>query len=205
VARRPPAKDSNTITWLFPVPLDFSAALTDEERFLRTLRAQLREEIKKQGWRLGDLIRCVYVIRMTGQFIVAYRKGNSPVLYVGRGGAGHRLASHLKNWLSEVHDFGQAVQVEIRICMPRRRKREGFFKNVEADLIARFLRKYGSVPFFNRRKETLFAGRVQYKQGDQHGSEPMNRCRLRQSPRWAIKPTPANKNLASYLAGTDPE
>jgi hypothetical protein len=189
------------IKWLTPVQLDFESALVDEEKFLKQLSKQLRQGIRDQG----PLTRCVYVIRMTGQFIVAYRNGNSPVLYVGRGGAGQRLASHLKNWLSEVHEFGREVGVEIRICMPRRKKRRDFFKNVEADLIARFAKKHGSLPFFNSKRETKFEKQVVYDVPARKLLDRSIGIGNGNRPRWAIKPTLANKNLALYLKGTDPE
>jgi hypothetical protein len=188
------------ISWLEPVQLDFERALANEAKLLKELQRQLADGVASHG----TLTRCVYVIRMTGPFIIAYPKNNSPVLYVGSGQAGSRLASHLRNWLSEVHKFGRDVGIEIRICMPRRRKLLNFFKHVEADLIERFLKKYGSLPFFNSRREPNYAAKVEYNKTINMLLDRAIGIGNGNRPRWAIKPTPANKNLALYLKGTSP-
>jgi hypothetical protein len=107
--------------------------------------------------------------------------------------------------MSEVYGFGRNVGVEIRICMPRRQKREDFYKNVEADLIAKFTKKLGSLPFFNSRQETKYVGKVRYNKTTNMLLDRAVGIGSGNRPRWAIKPTPANQNLALYLKGTDPE
>jgi hypothetical protein len=187
------------------VSLDFTEALRQEDRLLEELRSQLRRGLTKLGLKDHDLIRSVYVIRMVGRFLIAYRDGNSPVLYSGRGNSSQRLASHLKNWLSEVHSFGKDVSIEIRICCPPRRNRPDFFKNVEADLIARFARKYGSVPFFNRRNETEHSGEVSYETDVIAEFKKVISVGSGNRPRWAIKPTRANPSFLTFLKGEHPE
>ena len=149
----------------------------------------------------GSLDRAVYVIRMTGDFVIAYENRNSPVLYIGRGNCSQRLAAHLKNWLHEVRGFGNNVDLEIRVASPRRKRREDYFKNVEADLLRDFAKEHGSLPFFNKRYERAFQNRCTHK--------PEARKEMRSAiligrgnrPRWALKPTKANKAFASFLKG----
>ena len=189
------------IYWIDPIALDFASALTDEDRLLKLLRKQLRAAITGQGFEARDLKRCVYVVRMTGPVVVAYPTKSSPVLYVGRGDAPGRLATHLGNWLSEVHRFGRDVGVELRICVPRRRGREGFFKCVEADLIRELQYRYGAIPFFNSRRELRWEHQVTYF--------PTSRKQMSQAlgvgsgkrPQWAIRPTRANANYVLFNRG----
>src|SRR5580700_3250454 len=97
---------ATTISWIEPIQLDYSAA-QQEVAILKALRKQLRDGILSQkAFSERDLDRCVYVVRMTGSVVIAYPWGDSPVLYVGRGQAPKRLATHLKNWLHDAHRFG---------------------------------------------------------------------------------------------------
>ncbi len=193
------------ISWTDPIQLNFVEALTEEGRLLRKLRKQLRDALAEQGFAPDDLRRCVYIVRMRGPVLVAYPRGNSPVLYVGRGDAPGRLANHLGRWLHAVHKFGSGVDVELRICVPRRRGRRDFFKCVEGDLIHWFQQRYGSIPFFNSRREQLWEGRVSYF--------PTSKRELRQAlsvgsgnrPQWAIRPLPANPRYEVFHKGLDPE
>lgn len=195
----------NNIFWLKPIFIDFSKGQLkyDDSKFLKILRSQVRSEFASQNIKLIELKRSVYIIRMTGQFIVSYVKGNSPVLYVGRGIVGQRIAAHLKNWLSDVHTLGGSVGVEIRVCVPRKQNRDDFFKNVESDLIANFNKKHDSLPFFNKRKENKHARKVVYNSSTKLLLNRAIGIGSGKRPLWAIKPTPANKNLSAYLKGTN--
>jgi hypothetical protein len=192
------------ISWISPIQLDYVAAMADEAQLLKILRKQLRDAIASQGFSAVDLARCVYVVRMGGPFIVAYPCADSPVLYVGRGNAPSRLASHLGKWLHAAHKFGSGVGIELRICVPRRRKRADFFKCVEADLIGWFQAKYGAIPFFNSRREPKWEGCVDYN--------PTSEADLRRAlgvgrgnrPQWAIRPLPSNTTHDVYQKGIDP-
>jgi hypothetical protein len=193
------------IRWLDPISLDFEAARAgDEKRFLGALRKQMREGIRKQGFDLSAVGRCVYVIRMTGRFLVAYETGNSPVLYVGRGNAKQRLASHLGRWLHYVDTFGTGTKVEIRVLVPARRNRSNYFKNVEADLISKFEKRHDSLPFFNRRIEKKFSGKVKYSVTQEKNLGRLVGIGSGKRPHWAIKPTPANRDFSTYLRGANP-
>ena len=183
------------------VNLNFTTALNNEGRLLQKLQCELSNGLGELEHGEDNLARAVYVIRMTGAFLIAYKKRNSPVLYVGRGNCTQRLASHLKNWMSEVHGFGVNVGVEIRVACPRRQNRPDFYKNVEADLLARFARKHGSLPFFNRRYEVQYAGKVHYSNESGTNLDRAIGIGSGQRPRWALTPTRANKAFASFTKG----
>lgn len=188
------------IAWIDPIHLTY---LSDEGRLLTALRRQLREAIEAQGFAKGDLERCVYIIRVRGTVVVAYPQDDSPVLYVGRGDAPSRLASHLKKWLHTAHKFGSEVGVEIRICIPRRKKRTDFFKNVEADLIRWFYDKYGAIPFFNSRLETHWEGKVEYSTTSERALRQALSVGSGNRPQWAIRPRPANPAYDVFHKGVD--
>lgn len=182
------------------VRIDLTSVLNNETQLLKALQKELREGLSAIPD--GSLSRAVYVIRMTGDFLIAYERRNSPVLYIGRGNCTQRLAAHLKNWLHEVRGFGTGVGVEIRIASPRRQNRPDLFKNVEADLIAHFAKDHGSVPFFNRKYERKYAGKIRTY-------SPTERKEMRRAiiigsgnrPQWALKPTKANKAFSTFMKG----
>lgn len=195
---------SSTISWVEPISLDYSAA-QQEAGLLKALHKQLRDAIVDRGFAASDLRRCVYVIRMKGPVVVAYPWGDSPVLYVGRGDAPKRLASHLKNWLHDAHRFGKEVGVELRICLPRRRGRAHFFKNVEADLIAWFQAKHGAIPFFNSRLEPKFENDVVYLETQLKDLRRAIGVGSGNRPEWAIRPLRSNKDVEVYYCGHHPD
>lgn len=195
---------SSTISWIEPIALDYSES-QQEVGLLKSLRKQLREAIVERGFAASELSRCVYVIRMKGPVVVAYPWGDSPVLYVGRGDAPKRLASHLKNWLHDAHRFGKEVGVELRICLPRRRGRAEFFKNVEADLISWFQAKYGAIPFFNSRLEPKFENAVVYLDTQLKDLRRAIGVGSGNRPEWAIRPLRSNKDVEVYYCGRHPD
>lgn len=160
-------KPKASLAWLEHIELKPEQGLQNEKSIVKTLRKQLIAALQDQGYQPVDLERCVYVIRMKGDFVIAYPWQRSPVLYIGRGAAFGRLSSHLRRWLYEVEGFGKDVRIEIRVCRPRRRNLPDMFKYVEADLIARFVERYGSLPFFNSRHEKSYERCVEYTDKDQ--------------------------------------
>jgi hypothetical protein len=185
------------------VSIDFGSD-TNEDNTLRKLRASLRNGL--QEFRESDLKRAVYVVRMCGNFVIAYKYRNSPVLYIGRGNCGQRLAQHLNNWMHQVKNFGENASVEMKICFPRRQRRENFFMNVEADLLKLFRQEFGSLPFFNKRSELKHAGKI--KKYSSQMKREMRRAIMIGSgnkPQWALKPTRSNKDFRTFVKGEDLE
>lgn len=194
-------KASVGLTWLDNIELKPDRSLGTETAIIKTLRKELTDALAEQGYGPADLKRCVYVIRMKGDFVIAYPWRRSPVLYIGRGSALGRLSSHLRRWLHQIDGFGKDVRIEIRVCRTRRRNVSEMFKYVEADLIAWFADRYGAIPFFNSRRETSFEGCVEYTDSDDNLMNAALRAGKGKRPQWAIAPTPANKNYDVFHRG----
>lgn len=195
------AKRKVDMTWLEHIELKPDRSLGSVAAIVKTLRRELIEALDAQGYAAADLKRCVYVIRMKGDFVIAYPFGRSPVLYIGRGSALGRLSSHLRRWLHEIDGFGKDVRIEIRVCRTRRKNVTDMFKFVEADLIDWFADKYGIIPFFNSRRETAYEGCVDYTDTDAAQMKAALGVGKGKRPLWAIAPAPANKNYDVFHRG----
>lgn len=190
-----------SLAWLNHIQLSPKDGLGTEAGIAKTLRKQLLAALKAQGFKPESLERCVYVIRMTGDFVLSYPNGISPVLYIGRGSAFGRLSSHLHRWLHEVEGFGKDVGIEIRVCRPRRKNLPEMFKYVEADLIAQFASKFDSIPFFNSRRERSYEDWASYTSSDEKQLRAAIGVGSGKRPKWAIQPTPSNRNYDLYYRG----
>lgn len=195
------AKPKVDMTWLEHIELRPDRSLGSVAAIVKTLRRELVEALATQGYDAVDLKRCVYVIRMKGDFVIAYPRRRSPVLYIGRGSALGRLSSHLRRWLHEIDGFGKDVRIEIRVCRTRRKNVTDMFKFVEADLINWFADKYGVIPFFNSRRETAYQGCVDYTDADAAQMKAALGVGKGKRPLWAIAPAPANKNYDVFHRG----
>lgn len=104
------------------------------------------------GFRPGALRRCVYVIRLNGNFAIDYPWGQSPVLYVGEGKFGQRIISH-REWVSELRELVGDFAFQVRIAIPRVRKNANAYLDAEAAVLIRFRELYGSAPLWNKQME----------------------------------------------------
>ena len=190
------------LAWLHPIVLnpDQSGHATPKA-LASALRRELGAALEAQGYERKDLERCVYVIRMIGDFSIAYPEDYSPVLYIGRGDASMRLGQHLRNWLTEVRTFGREIRIEVRICRPRRRARADLFKHVEARLIRDFQKANGAIPFFNSRRESKFENGARFTKTDERRFRAAIGLGKLAPPKWAIQPTPANPAFDVYHKG----
>ena len=195
------AKPKADMTWLDHIVLKPDRSLGSAASIVKTLRKELTESLRAQGFGPADLKRCVYVIRMKGDFVIAYPRRRSPVLYIGRGSALGRLSSHLRRWLHQIDGFGKDVRIEIRVCRTRRKNLTDMFKYVEADLIDWFAEKYGVIPFFNSRRETAYEDCVDYTDADEAQMKAALGVGKGKRPLWAIAPAPANKNYDVFHRG----
>jgi len=96
--------------------------------------------------------RGVYVIRTIKPYIINYRKGLSPTIYIGRGNVADRLYYHME-WIKRLIDTFDGIDIEIMYCTPRLRGSKDIYKDVEADLLSFFGDKYKDMPLKNWRPE----------------------------------------------------
>lgn len=73
------------------------------------------------GAGVQDMTRSVYVIRITGSFVIVYWATESRLLYVGRGDAPALIAKHIADWMQDVFSFGSDTNIEIQMLRPRRK------------------------------------------------------------------------------------
>lgn len=184
------------ITWLDPIHLRL---LEKEDK--PSLVSRLKREIKDAA-DVAELKRSVYVIRMAGSFVIQYPEGSSPVIYIGRGDSIVRLADHLKNWAADVFLWGSDTEIEIRIVRPARKNRIEYFKNVEADLLRWFGKRYGSLPLINSRYEPNWEGAVEYGSSQADKLRQMLGTGKGGRRKWAIQPLPSNNLYSRYHKGS---
>ncbi|MNS36129.1 hypothetical protein D3C72_683150 [compost metagenome] len=131
--------------------------------------------------------RAVYVIRICRPFAFSYDKGHSPVAYIGKGQAQARITSHLKSWIPHLSKTIPGLRIKIYFCEPKVPRSGTICEGVEADLIQRFLDRYGERPLRNRNTPTKAGARV-YAQSQLHILHPGKGSRFQ----WAIRPLPAS-------------
>lgn len=142
------------ITWHTPVNIQFGFSGVDETRALLITKSLLKE-----NWpNIGRPNKCVYIIRLSGDFAVQYPRDFSPVIYVGEGAAHSRLQSHAGNWLVDLARGIQGIGVDIRVAEVARKNHATFYQYIEADMLDMFQRAYGSLPWFNQQRETSKKG-----------------------------------------------
>ena len=191
-------KHTIDIHWLEPVRL--RVEFTDQAAMVRDLQRQLKAGYRDQ-FSDEQMRRSVYIIRLTGSFVIGYPRGASPVLYIGRGDAPSRLAKHLAKWLHKAFQFGSDTRIEIRMLRPRRRNAANYFMNVEADLLDWFCERMGALPFFNSRREHQHAGLIDYGPSQERRRWQQIGTGSGKRPHWALTPMRTNPNYATYLKG----
>lgn len=188
-------RQQSHLKWLEPITL--------QPADVKSLKRKFREGLREQhAW---ERDRCVYIIRMVGLFVVQYPHNRSPVLYIGRGTVSQRVIRHLSNWASQIANLGAKIEIEIRICVPRKKNHLDFYKYVEADLIRDFARRYGSIPLINSRRESAFESDWRYTPSDKKHMTASIGVGRGNRPRWAIAPAPANRRLYDlyYRGGSE--
>ena len=187
---------------LDPIILDYNEAkAVGEEKFLRHLRRQMSEAIKEQGHSSEAMKRSVYVVRLKGAFLIAYPAKESPTIYIGRGDAPMRLASHLKKWMMHVHNFGSDTTVEIRVLLPLRQGRVDYFKYVEGAMIAEHEKIYGAIPLFNGRRETAYGYDIGHTVEHKALFRSLIGVGRGNRPWWALTPLNANPFTELFYKG----
>lgn len=130
--------------------------------------------------------RAVYVIRICEPFAFDYDEKFSPVAYIGKGQAQQRITSHLKSWIPQLSKRIPGLKIRIYYCEPKVRRLGTVCEGVEADLIDRFVKRYGRRPLRNLNTPTHRGVRT-YTQSELHVLHPGKGRRYH----WALRPLPS--------------
>lgn len=186
----------NHIRWRDPITVKFGFTGIEPEEAVMLVRSRLKTQFPT----LDKPNQCVYVVRLKGSVAIAYGDEFSPVIYIGEGNAATRLYSHA-TWIAELLIAVPNAEIEVRVADCVRANDTCLCQYVEADLIANFIQKYRCLPWFNRQRETSYAGGRQYT--DEVVTEFRQRIGKVQGSRylWAIRPTANNAQHAHYMTG----
>lgn len=149
-----------------------------------TWKRDILEKLTQTGIKQGQLHRCVYVIRLNGDFCIAYPGGDSPTIYIGEGRFGQRIAQHAR-WVAPIQNLVGDFSFQVCIAIPRVRSSEYAYRDTEAALLDYFGKKYGTTPLWNKQYETRT--RPHYVYNERSIKEALNK---RSGTRylWAIRP-----------------
>lgn len=130
--------------------------------------------------------RAVYVIRICEPFAFDYNEAFSPVAYIGKGQFQKRITSHLKSWIPQLSKRIPGLKIRIYYCEPKVRRLGTICEGVEADLIKRFVTRYGRRPLRNLVTPNQDGQRT-YTQSQLHVLHPGKGRRYH----WALRPLPS--------------
>lgn len=128
--------------------------------------------------------RCVYVIRLNGDFCIGYPNGESPTIYIGEGRFSTRISKH-RSWLRDIQILVGEFSFQICVAVPRVRKNGYAYQDAEAALLEYFGKKYGTTPLWNKQYETRKCPHYIYN--ELSIKEALNK-RSGAKYHWAIRP-----------------
>jgi hypothetical protein len=99
-----------------------------------------------------EMNRSVYVVRLAGNFTVAYPIGDSPAVYIGEGSFGRRISSH-KSWAHKLEELVGEFSFQVCVATPRVKKQPTTYRDCEAAILKRFGERFGSAPLWNKQFE----------------------------------------------------
>lgn len=185
------------IKWAAPINIRFEFSGLDENHALLIMK----DLLKKKWPALNRPNKCVYIVRLAGDFSVQYPRDFSPVIYIGEGEAHSRLRSHASNWLVDLACAIQGIGVDIRVAEVARKNSMNFYQYVEADILDKFQRVYGALPWFNKQCET---SKIGYYPWDEGATQDLNKNLGIGSGNkfiWAIQPTKNNRYINEFNKG----
>ncbi len=115
-----------------------------------TWKSDLLPRLIAKGLTTTRLERSVYVIRLNGNFVIEYPRGDSPTVYVGEGSFASRIAQH-KAWSRELEELVGKFAFELCVAAPRVTKQPDAYRDCEAAILLRFGHRFGSTPLWNKR------------------------------------------------------
>lgn len=148
------------------------------------LRNLCDEYEEVSGKPLSEVKYGVYVICLSEPFTIQYEKAASNVIYIGRGVIANRLKSHFERSLFTVMMSLAGADFDFYLAEPRDINEQGYFKQLEHDLLANFKGRIGGVayPLLNK-----YAGSDQGLKLGTDWNYPIKSQGKR--PTWAIKLT----------------
>jgi hypothetical protein len=142
----------------------------------------------------ADLKRCVYVIRLNGDYCIQYPNGESPTLYVGEGNFSQRITAH-RLWVRELKELVGDFSFQIRIAIPRVKNNPTAYLDSEAVLLNRFGELFGSAPLWNKQFESR---RCDYSYSQSQLDQAL--CKGSGSKyKWAIRPLKASPFYEEFM------
>lgn len=166
----------------------------------------IRNEIKKSGIKkvienledayyrqsardLRDINKGVYVICLSNPFTIQYKKGQSEIIYIGRGNVLGRLAKHFQSTLFDFMQSVSGTNFDFFISEPKRRGGGisiDYYKQIEFSLLQKFEQKFGGhggqYPLLNKN-----AGSDKGLLPGKGWDKPLSRAG--KTPSWALHPT----------------
>ena len=146
-----------------------------------------------------DVTKGVYVISLGRGLFVDYAlagktkrrdshaRGQSPVIYIGRGRLQTRLKAHLSRWLGDFSYSLQGVALEFWMTEVKLRGSRNAFCDVEHDLLQKFFKRHGCYPLQNSISGTRTVRTHSYTEG---WDSPLQRSANGKG--WAIAPLAKN-------------
>jgi hypothetical protein len=150
--------------------------------------------LQDAGISQNDIDRCVYVIRLNGDFCIQYPNGESPTVYIGEGNFGSRVTSHRK-WAAELKELVGEYSFQVCVATPRVKNNDQTYKDCEAVLLDRFGVKFSSAPLWNKQFESRrFPHHVYSEKQVDYAISKRSGAKYK----WAIQPMPSSPFHRSY-------
>lgn len=160
-----------------------------------TWRRDTVPKLEKLGLKPADLRRCVYVIRLNGDYCVDYPTGASPTLYIGEANFSGRINSH-RSWVTELEDLVGEFSFQVRIAIPRVTNNPKAYLDTEAALLHRFKHHFGSAPLWNKQFERRPHGHYLYS--DRSIDQAICQGSGKRY-KWALKPMKSSPFYSDYM------
>ncbi|WP_213959040.1 MULTISPECIES: hypothetical protein [unclassified Variovorax] len=149
-----------------------------------TWKQDIVPKLTALGITLQKLRRCLYVIRLDGDFCIDYPRGATPTLYIGEGNFNQRIGQHRK-WARSLENLVGDFAFQVCIAIPRVQGNDEAYRDAEAALIDFFAKTYGTTPLWNKQYETRLCPHYEYSA--QSMKEAINK-RSGARYQWALRP-----------------
>jgi hypothetical protein len=127
-----------------------------------------------------DWTNCVYFVRLSPPFQIAYGKGDSPLIYIGRGAIKQRWSKHRTNWMNPLGRWLPGARYEVWLFEDDRNT------EIETDGLSLFSESYGRLPLANKQGSGAWVRKHNYDESFTQVAEADRRYW------WALRPTQAD-------------